>query len=485
MNPPKTELAKRNSSISRTTRTNCSSSTMTRKIIARTGVTPRSSQINLADEPQHVAKRKEMEQLLLTEMRRYDDPYRFSGQPDVNQKQAEPTQPNIVFIFADDWGWGDLSCHGHKWLKTPNIDRLASEGTDFLQFNVLNPVCSPSRTATMTGRFPARYSIHQHFAAPASNHQRNMPDCLTSVPKVKKPKPKKPAPPAKPMKVSVESVPFSWDRVPVYAHVGKSSDDFTPEQLDFLAEHFDFIAFEKSQAVRKRGNTEAGIAEAARQIKQRKPNAKVLFYWNAFLDIRHYQASREFPKEGHLNDRRGEPIMVRTILSTYDLSRADVRDWWSDAAAKAVRDGGCDGIFADALLQVTAESKRKRLGAAKSQALNQGLVTMLQETQRKIGSDKLIIYNGLRGMDGSEFLPMTNGAMIEHFGYFSGVGKEKMAEDLEAMRVAAKAGKIVCFKAWPGFSWLDTDMMKKPHNELAKLARDPAHLSIGVLPRGC
>ena len=76
-------------------------------------------------------------------------------------------KPNIVFIFADDWGWGDLSCHGHAWLKTPNLDRLASEGMDFQQFNVLNPVCSPSRTAVMTGKYPARFSVHQHFAAPA------------------------------------------------------------------------------------------------------------------------------------------------------------------------------------------------------------------------------------------------------------------------------------------------------------------------------
>ena len=89
-----------------------------------------------------------------------------------------PPKPNIVFIFADDWGWGDLSCHGHPWLKTPNLDRLASEGTDFQQFNVLNPVCSPSRTAVMTGHYPARFSVHQHFAAPAQNHQRNMPDWL-------------------------------------------------------------------------------------------------------------------------------------------------------------------------------------------------------------------------------------------------------------------------------------------------------------------
>ena len=71
-----------------------------------------------------------------------------------------------------------MSCHGHPWLKTPNLDRLAREGTDFQQFNVLNPVCSPSRSAVMTGHYPARYSVHQHFAAPAQNHERGMPDWL-------------------------------------------------------------------------------------------------------------------------------------------------------------------------------------------------------------------------------------------------------------------------------------------------------------------
>ncbi len=90
---------------------------------------------------------------------------------------AEASKPNIVFIFADDWGWGDLSCHGHPWLKTPNLDRLAREGTDFQQFNVLNPVCSPSRTAAMTGMYPARFSVHQHFA-PGINVERGMPDWL-------------------------------------------------------------------------------------------------------------------------------------------------------------------------------------------------------------------------------------------------------------------------------------------------------------------
>ena len=91
----------------------------------------------------------------------------------------DKARPHIVFIFADDWGWGDLSCHGHPYVKTPNIDRLAREGTDFHRFTVASGVCSPSRTAVMTGHFPARYNIDGHFAWVPSNAKRNMPDWLS------------------------------------------------------------------------------------------------------------------------------------------------------------------------------------------------------------------------------------------------------------------------------------------------------------------
>ena len=93
--------------------------------------------------------------------------------------QPTADRPNIVFIFADDWGWGDLSCHGHPYVRTPNIDRLAREGTDFHRFTVASGVCSPSRTAVMTGHFPARYNIDGHFAWVPSNARRNMPDWLS------------------------------------------------------------------------------------------------------------------------------------------------------------------------------------------------------------------------------------------------------------------------------------------------------------------
>lgn len=86
-----------------------------------------------------------------------------------------PAQPNIVFIYADDWGWGDLSCHGNTWLKTPRLDKLASEGIDFQQFNVLSPVCSPSRAAALTGRFPGRFGINTVFGV---SKPPEMPDWL-------------------------------------------------------------------------------------------------------------------------------------------------------------------------------------------------------------------------------------------------------------------------------------------------------------------
>lgn len=88
------------------------------------------------------------------------------------------SKPNILFIFADDWGWGDLSCHGHPYVKTPNIDRLAEEGMDFSRFTVASGVCSPSRAAVVTGHFPARYNIDGHFAWVPNNEKRNMPDWL-------------------------------------------------------------------------------------------------------------------------------------------------------------------------------------------------------------------------------------------------------------------------------------------------------------------
>ena len=99
-----------------------------------------------------------------------------------------PPRPNILFILADDLGWGDLSCYGNRQIKTPHLDRLAAQGSLFTQFYVCGSVCSPSRTAFTTGQFPARHRIHGHLATEADNLRRGMPNFLDpAVPTLARP----------------------------------------------------------------------------------------------------------------------------------------------------------------------------------------------------------------------------------------------------------------------------------------------------------
>jgi arylsulfatase A-like enzyme len=93
---------------------------------------------------------------------------------------SKVNKPNFVFIFADDLGWGDLGCYGNRQIQTPNLDKLAQQGTLFTQFYVNGSVCSPSRTSIMTSHFPARHRVHGHFAAHAQNKARGMPNWLDS-----------------------------------------------------------------------------------------------------------------------------------------------------------------------------------------------------------------------------------------------------------------------------------------------------------------
>lgn len=69
---------------------------------------------------------------------------------------AADRSPNIVVIFADDLGYGDLGCYGHPTIRTPNLDRMAAQGQRWTDFYVAECVCSPSRTALLTGRLPIR-----------------------------------------------------------------------------------------------------------------------------------------------------------------------------------------------------------------------------------------------------------------------------------------------------------------------------------------
>src|SRR6476646_4730594 len=84
--------------------------------------------------------------------------------------------PNVIIIYADDLGYGDLGCFGAKKIKTPNLDRMAREGIRFTDFYVAQPVCSASRAALLTGCYPNRIGILGALNPSSKNgiHDREM-----------------------------------------------------------------------------------------------------------------------------------------------------------------------------------------------------------------------------------------------------------------------------------------------------------------------
>ena len=94
------------------------------------------------------------------------------------------SRPNIVYILADDLGWGDVGWHGGE-IATPNLDKLANSGAKLEQFYV-QPVCSPTRAAILTGRYPMRYGLQVGVVQPHAQYglplnERTLPQALKSA----------------------------------------------------------------------------------------------------------------------------------------------------------------------------------------------------------------------------------------------------------------------------------------------------------------
>jgi arylsulfatase A-like enzyme len=102
----------------------------------------------------------------------------------VASAAAPAQQPNIVYLLADDLGWADVGWHGGE-IKTPNLDRLAARGARLEQFYV-QPVCSPTRAALLTGRYPMRHGLQVGVVRPWATYglplyERTLPAALSEV----------------------------------------------------------------------------------------------------------------------------------------------------------------------------------------------------------------------------------------------------------------------------------------------------------------
>ncbi|TGS09380.1 sulfatase [Mesorhizobium sp. M2E.F.Ca.ET.209.01.1.1] len=102
----------------------------------------------------------------------------LAGLAGVQTAAAQPSQPNIVFIVADDQGWKDVGYHGSD-IKTPNIDKLAAEGAKLEEYYV-QPMCTPTRCALMTGRYPLRYGMQVGVVPAAGTYGLPLDETLLS-----------------------------------------------------------------------------------------------------------------------------------------------------------------------------------------------------------------------------------------------------------------------------------------------------------------
>lgn len=93
-----------------------------------------------------------------------------------NSNTSNDHSPNVIILFMDDMGYGDLSSFGHPTIQTPNIDRLAHEGQKWTNFYVASSVCSPSRGALLTGRYPIRIGLA------GEKHRVFFPESLGGLP---------------------------------------------------------------------------------------------------------------------------------------------------------------------------------------------------------------------------------------------------------------------------------------------------------------
>ena len=280
---------------------------------------------------------------------------------------------------------------------------------------------------------------------------------------------------------------FSWNTLPVFTHMGKSEGDFTAEEVRALA-RFPLVTIEKAQAIRQGRSCEEGIYEAAREIKRVNPRTKVLFYFNAVVDWPGYEARAEFERhpEWALRNPAGRLSLFRERMQ-FDLSNPGLREWWSNVCGKAMQSAPLDGVFMDAIPKIAMLEKQQRqaFGDRKYEALEAGLRDLMRLTKQKIGPNRVLLYNGLRGDrsrwkdGGMRYLEYADAAMIEHFAGISAVEpggavrKDWLAADMEMIEQAGAMGKMILVKAWPGFTRTYPDTSKYPptYEEKTRAAR--------------
>lgn len=255
---------------------------------------------------------------------------------------------------------------------------------------------------------------------------------------------------------------FSWDTMPLYMHVRKSTN-FTKKEINYLAK-FPLITLEKTTGSKTFGSTEKGALAAAKAIKKINPNAKILYYKNVVINWKSYKEDELFLKENPqaylFNSSNKKALMSNGKTGFFDISQDYVRKYWLNHVKKITESSFIDGLFMDANIKVLVPGFFKnKVGDEKQKAIKSGYFSMMTDLKAQLGTDNLLLANMIRVRpefedSGREFLNYFDGSYLEGFdkGGFGMTYASYLAKGIEAVQRSAREGKVIAMSIGLGKS---------------------------------
>lgn len=243
---------------------------------------------------------------------------------------------------------------------------------------------------------------------------------------------------------------FSWNHVPLYMHVRKSTA-FTSKELEHLAE-FPLITLEKTTGRKTYGSTEDGSRAAAKAIKAINKDARVLYYRNVMCNYSTYKVNaglKDIP-DAFLQGKNGNKQLHQGKREIYDLSNPNLRKWWVDHCVEMASHDEIDGIFLDGNIKALEPGYlRLEIGADRKQKVTEGYELMMQDLKDRVPADKILLANVIRARltdSGLSYLKYFDGSYLEGIETPAGglTRVEYLAKGIDAVQKAARDGKIVC-----------------------------------------
>lgn len=242
---------------------------------------------------------------------------------------------------------------------------------------------------------------------------------------------------------------FSWETTPLYFMFGDKERVLHPEEVEFIAKRTAFLCIEKSHGYGALGAAELGAKHEVAAFKDKKPDMKILFYFNAALAWPYTSYSKDFTKENIdasenlrnflLKNPKTGKLAEKHTAFLFDVLNPEFRDWWVETVAKGVRESGSDGVFIDQM------HGNVNLRKDKKNDIEIAMGEMMAGLKKALGDDKILLANNACDDNAKFVYPVSDAIMFENYSAVH-YNKEKLLSDWDNMLRNAKAGKISVFR---------------------------------------